>query len=188
MRIRRFVPLLIAVSTFTGAALAQQPAAGSIVPRIINLPVVNLVSSQTAEVNVVNLAPSVTAVSGALPPESSIASCTGAITFYTSAGNSIGSGTTFKIGTSQIFSASLPYSAIPNNDLVVSNTGRTPVRAVVTINWTVGTSPCTLASNIETYDTATGVTNVHVEGGQATFPFVELLPGNVYSNVYGRTH
>jgi hypothetical protein len=184
MHLRRFVLLLIAVSAWTGAALAQQPSASSVISRIVNLPLVNLVSSETAEVNVVNLAPSVMSVTpGALPAEGSLASCKGAITFYTSAGASIGSGTPFTIGTSQIFSASLPYSAIPQNDLVVSSTGRTPVRAVVTINWTVGTGPCSLASNIETYDTSTGVTNVHVEGGQAAFP--EILQT---LNPFGRVH
>jgi len=185
MHFRRFVLLLIAVSSWTGAALAQQPSASSTISRIVNLPVVNLVGSETAEVSVVNLAPSAVAVNGALPTEGSIASCTGAITFYTSAGTSIGSGTPFSIGTGQIFSASLPYSAIPQNDLVVSSTGRTPVRAVVTINWTASArAPCSLASNIETYDTSTGVTNVHVEGGQAAFP--EIL--QVTLNPFGGIH
>jgi hypothetical protein len=185
MHFRRILFSLIAVSAWTGAALAQQPAASSILSRIVNLPVVNLVSSETAEVNVVNLAPSAVAVNGALPTEGSLASCAGAITFYTSAGTSIGSGTPFTIGTGQIFSASLPYSAIPQNDLVLSSNGRTPVRAVVTINQTVGArTPCSLASNIETYDTSTGVTNVHVEGGQTAFPGIVALPGNGSSRIH----
>ena len=178
MHFRRYVLLLITVSAWTGAALAQQPAASSTLPRVVNLPVVNVVSSQTVEVNVVNLAPSVMAVTtGSVPTAGTTASCAGAITFYTSTG-SIGSGTPFTIGTGQIFSANLPYSAIPQVDLVVSATGRTPVRAVVTITETVGTRiPCALASNIETYDTSTGVTNVHIEGSPMVFPgIVQLLP------------
>ena len=62
MPFQRFVLLLIAVSPWTGAALAQQPSASSLISRIVNLPVVNLASSETAQVSVVNLAPSVMSV------------------------------------------------------------------------------------------------------------------------------
>ncbi len=177
--------LPIAVSLLTGAAFAQQPSASSIIPRIVNLPVVNVVSSQTVEVNVVNLAPSVMAApTSSGPSETTTASCKGAITFYTSSGP-IGSGTAFTIGSGEIFSANLPYSGIPQADLVVTATGRTPVRAVVTITETVGARiPCALASNIEIFDTSTGVTNIHVEGGQAAFAGFVQLP----ANVYGRAH
>jgi hypothetical protein len=185
MQFERYVFLLSTVSLWAGAAWAQQPSVSSIIPRVVNLPVVNVVSSQTVEVNVVNLAPSVMAVStGSVPTEGSTASCTGAITFYTSTG-SIGSGTPFTIGSGQIFSANLPYSAIPQTDLVITATGRTPVRAVVTITETVGARiPCALATNLETFDTSTGVTNIHIEGSPLAFPGFVQLP----ANVYGRTH
>ena len=179
MPFQRFVLLLIAVSPLTGAALAQQPSASSIISRIVNLPVVNLASSETAQVSVVNLAPSVMSVApgGSVPTEGTTASCTGAITFYNASGNIITSSASFTIGTGQISSASLPYSAISPNNVVNANGGRTPIRAVVTINWTVGTGdPCSLASSLETYDTSTGVTNVHIDGGPVSFPGVVLTP------------
>jgi hypothetical protein len=176
----RFALLLSAVSLWTGAAWAQ-PLPASIVPRIVNLPVVNLASSETAQVNVVNLAASFTAVTGAaLPTGGATASCTGTITFYTAAGTSLGSGTPFTIGTGQISSASLPYS-----QLVSPNGGRTPIRAVVTLTETAGSGvPCTLASNIEIYDTSSGVTNVHVEGGLAAFSGFIAVPNNMYGTIH----
>jgi len=161
----RLVLSVIAISLCACAALAQLPAT---LPRTVNLPVVGLASSETAQVNVVNLAPSVMAVTtgGSLPSEGSIASCKGGITFYDAAGTLINTpaATTFTIGTGQIFSAALAYSDIAAGDRPSGN-GRTAVRATVTLNGTdAGGAPCTLASNIETFDTAAGVTHVHVEG------------------------
>jgi hypothetical protein len=179
MHFRGFGLLFIAVSLWTGGAVAQQPSASSLIPRIVNLPVVNLASSETAQVNVVNLASSVMSVTtgGSVPAEGTTASCTGAITFYGPTGLIIGPSTSFTIGSGEISSASLPYSAISPNDVLKPNGGRTPIRAVVTITETVGNGvPCSLASNLETYDTSTGVTNVHIEGSPVAFSGVIFMP------------
>jgi len=160
----RFLSLLIASSLWTGAALAQNPV--SILTRTVNLPVVGLASSETAQVNVINLAVSVVPVvtEASLPPGGTIATCTGGITFYDANGNAITSAS-FTIGTGQIYSAPLPYSDIPSADRPTTGNGRTAVWATVAINGPNNPgSPCTLASNIETYDTASGVTHVHAEG------------------------
>jgi len=153
MHFRRFVPLLVAVFLWTGSALAQNPSTGSTVTRDLNLPVVGLAISETAQINVVNLAPA--SFSG------TAASCTGTITFYNASGSAIASPTSFTIGSGQISSASLPHSE-------TGATGRTSVRGVVALTRTVGAGvPCALASNIETYDTETGVTHVHAGGGSS---------------------
>jgi hypothetical protein len=164
MRLQRFVPLLMVLGLWTGAALAQNAALPATLSRTVNLPVVGLASSETAQVNVVNLAPSAQPVTGSTPTGGNSASCTGGITFYNASGNALSSSSSFTIGTGQIFSATLPYSEISTSS---SSAGaRTAIRAVVTITGTPGVlAPCSLAANIETFDTSTGVTHVHVEGG-----------------------
>jgi hypothetical protein len=171
----RLVLSLIAISLSAGAALAQ-PAIPDTVPSTVNLPVVGLASSETAQVNVVNLANSFQFTTGAFSSRSSTASCTGAISFYDASGSAIGAATPFTIGSGQIFSATVPYSAIIPADPPPSGNGRTTIRATVTINRTSGSNPpCTLASNIETYDTASGVTHVHVDGGGTFLGLAGLL-------------
>jgi hypothetical protein len=153
-------------------ALAQHPSALSTISRTVNLPVVGLASSETAQVNVINLASSFMAATGAVPSEGTTASCTGGITFYNASGNIIGSSASFTIGSGQIFSATLPYSEISTSS--TSASGRTSIRAVVAITGTnTAATPCSLASNVETFDTATGVTHVHAEG--STVSFASLL-------------
>jgi hypothetical protein len=174
MRIQKFVPSLMVVGLWTGAALAQNAALPASYSRTVNLPVVGLASSETAQVNVVNLAPSAEPVTGGtVPSGGNTASCTGGITFYDISGNALTSSPSFTIGTGQIFSATLPYSQIPASS--TSASGRTAIRAVVTITGTpsLSTAPCSLAANIETFDTSTGVTHVHVEGG--TLPLSGLV-------------
>jgi hypothetical protein len=173
MRFQNFVPLLMVVGLWTGAALAQNAALPISFSRTVNLPVVGLANSETAQVNVVNLAPSAQPVStGSTPSGGNTASCTGGITFYDISGNAITSSSSFTIGTGQIFSATLPYSQVPAAS--TSASGRTAIRAVVTFMGTASlTSVCSLASNIETFDTSTGVTHVHVEG--STLPLAGLV-------------
>ncbi len=93
MHFRGFALLLIAGSLLTGAVLAQHPSTSSIIPRVVNLPVVNVASSETAEVNVVNLISTVMSVTtgGSSPNEGITASCTGAVAFFGSTGLIIGS-------------------------------------------------------------------------------------------------
>ena len=47
---------------------------------------------------------------------------------------------------------------------------RTTIRAIVTTN-----SACSVTANIETFDTATGVTHIHVEGGVNDWHFSKLV-------------
>jgi hypothetical protein len=131
----------------------------------VNLPVVGLASSETAQVNVVNLASTFLFIIGDFS-SGTTAACTGAISFYDSSGNAIGSATSFTINSGQIFSATVPYSAIVPADRPPTGNGRTTIRATVALNRTTsGGIPCSPSSNIETFDTASGVTHVHVESG-----------------------
>ncbi len=170
----RFLPLLAVICLWTAGALAQ-PITPASIPRTVNLPVVGLASSETAQVNVVSLAPSFMSYIGANSSSGQTASCTGVIAFYDSSGTAIGSSTPFTIGSGEISSATVAYSAIVAGDKPPTGNGRTVVRAVVTINGANSSdAPCTLASNIETFDTMTGVTHIHVEGA-TTGIFPNLL-------------
>ena len=82
MRFQKFVPSLMLVGLLTGTALAQEAALPFSLSRTVNLPVVGLASSETAQVNVVNLAPSAQPVNngGTAPSGGNTASCTGSIT------------------------------------------------------------------------------------------------------------
>ena len=167
----RIVSLLMAISVWSGIALAQRAAQPVSSGRTVYLPVVTLASTETAQVNVVNLA-SGSSTSMGEPSGNSNPSCAGSIAFYNASGNALNvtSTTSFTITAGQIFSVTVPYSeTAPANS---TSTARTPVRAVVSLNQPGG-SPmaCSLAANVEVFDTATGVTHVHVEGNT---PFVGL--------------
>jgi hypothetical protein len=171
MRFQKFLPVLITVFLGTGVSLAQEPSS---LPRVVNLAVVGLASSETAQVNVVNLAPSVQSVTpGSVPAEGAKALCTGGITFYNSSGNIITSSPSFSITSGQIFSATLPYSeTLPAN----GTSARTAVWATVTIGGNNTGSACAPAANIETFDTASGVTHLHVEASTLAVPTLFRLP------------
>jgi len=149
---------LIAISMCACAALAQ-PALPTTSQRTVNLPVVGLASSETAQVNVAS--PGFTGVTNAPFPTP----CTGTITFYDGSGAAIGSPASFSITLAQVASASVPYSDVPGT----SGNSRTIVRARVTTN-----SGCSVTANIETFDAATGVTHVHIEGGSTLAIFSNL--------------
>jgi hypothetical protein len=138
---------LIAISLYTCAALAQ-PALPTFPPISVNIPVVGLASSETAQVNVAS--PGFTGITDAPLPTP----CTGTITFYNASGAAMGSPTSFSIDLAQVSSATLPYSDITGT----TGNARATIRARVTANG------CSVTANIETFDTATGVTHVHVEG------------------------
>ncbi len=151
--------LLIAISVYTCAALAQ-PLIPAFPPITVNLPVVGLASSETAQVNVAS--PGFTGINDAPFPTP----CTGTITFYNASGAAIGSSTSFSIDLAQVSSATLPYSDVTGT----SGTARTTIRARVTTN-----TACSVTANIETFDTASGVTHVHVEGSSTLGIFPNLL-------------
>ena len=156
----RILSFALVISLSVGAAFAQTTA----LPITLNLPVVGLASSETAQVNVVYLLQPATAV---LPANSTLTQpCTGTITFSNAAGSLIGNPVPFSINAWQIYSTTLPYSDVTGT----SGNARTVIRATVTAN-----APCTVNTNIETYDTASGVTHVHVEGpATGIFPNVRI--------------
>jgi hypothetical protein len=137
--------LIAAICLFAVTALAQTT---TIVTTDASTPVVGLAPSETVQINVVNTA--------AASASGVAASCVGTITFYGSTGSAIGTATSFTIGTGQISSASM----------VSGKTGRISVRGVVALTETLRSGvPCSLATNVETYDTSSGVTHLHVESG-----------------------
>jgi hypothetical protein len=125
-------------------------------------PPIGLAASETAQVNVVNTATQATG--GAAP------SCTGTITFYNASGAIIGAATSFAVGSGQIFSATLPYASTG------AAGSRTAFRAVIVLASVMAqfgiqsapSPPCALASSLETYDTATGVTHSLIAGSAPT--------------------
>lgn len=158
----RFFSLLLGFSLVSGVTMAQivNPVP---LPRVVNLPVVGLASSETAQVNVVNLTPVPSITTAPIPMES----CAGSISFYDAGGNLITTSTpaAFTIGAGQIFSVTVPYSAIEPADRPTTGNGRAAIRAVVSFpNNSDVSGACLIATNLETFDTATGVTHVHVEG------------------------
>ena len=150
---------LIAISMFACAAFAQ-PALPTFPPVTVNLPVVGLASSETAQVNVAS--PGFTGITDAPFPTP----CTGTITFYSASGAAIGSPASFSITLAQVSSATLPYSDVTGT----TGNARTIIRARVTTN-----AACSVTANIETFDTTTGVTHVHVEGATTFAGLAGLL-------------
>jgi hypothetical protein len=118
------------------------------------LPPAGIASTETIQVNVVNNA---TAPASAPAP-----SCAGTIAFYNPSGSIIGTAAPFTIGDGEIFSATLPYAS----------TGASASRAVVQVKITLSgnatsdsSSPrCIMASSLEIFDTASGVTHAFVSG------------------------
>jgi hypothetical protein len=150
----RILPFFVGFCASGAAVFAQLPATSP-----LNLPVVGLASSETVQVNVVDLLqPSL----DILPLTSTPAACSGTIVFYNAAGSAIGNPASFSLNAGQISWAALRYSDVSGG----SGNARSVVRATVTT-----TAPCSLNTNIETYDTTTGVTHVHVEG-----PSIRLFP------------
>jgi hypothetical protein len=153
---RYLLPFLAAAALTAGAATAQTTGTGTTttVTRSMTFVPIGLASSETAQVNLVNLASN--------PSSGTAASCTGSVSFLSAAGTAVGSATSFTITSGKTFSATLPYAS-------TAASGRTVVRAVVTQTFTTGSSaaPCQLASSLETYDTATGVTHGFVTGPES---------------------
>jgi hypothetical protein len=146
----RCVTILVAlVCLFAATAPAQTT---TVVTADMSTPVVGLATTETVQINVVNLA--------AASASGTAASCVGTVTFYNSSGSAAGGPTSFSIGTGQISSASLPFGKFS------TGTARISVRGVVALTETLRSGvPCSLATNIETYDTTSGVTHLHVESG-----------------------
>jgi hypothetical protein len=152
------------------AAFGQTPATARIYTTSSILPPVGLAVTETAQVNVVNTA--------ATSSDGTAASCTGSIAFYNAGGSIIGTATSFAVGTGQIFSVRLPYASAG------ASGSRTVVRVEIASAATIagfGVPPCALASSLETYDSATGVTHAFVSGVPAQNPINVIRTGTFAS-------
>jgi hypothetical protein len=119
------------------------------------LPPMGLASSETAQVNIVN---------NALPvPGVTAPSCAGSVAFYNESGSVIGSASNFTVGSGQIFSVTLPFSSAgASGSRTIVRVQITP--APVTVAGLEPPPSCVLASSLETYDTASGVTHAFAAG------------------------
>lgn len=119
---------------------------------------IGLATTETVQVNVVNTA--------ANSSTGTAASCTGSISFYNSAGNVIGTSSSFTVTAGQISSVPLAFGK------ATTGTTRVVVRPVVSLTTTNATPriPCSLETSLETYDTTTGVTHVFLAGPGAGAP------------------
>ena len=145
--------LLVAASGFAQSTTASTHT------RTSDLSPVGLAVGETVQVNVANLAANSTS--------GTAASCAGSVSFYNASGAIIGAATTFTLTTGQISTVRLPYASAG------ASGSRTVVRPVVTLTTTLPSPPpCSLQFSLETFDTATGVTHVHTDGGVLQGGFV----------------
>jgi hypothetical protein len=143
----------ITVSAFGQPPILTSPYATP----LFQLPPIGLAGSETAQVNLINTATTATPSTGAVEP-----SCTGTITFYNASGSIIGSATSFTAGSGQIVSVSLPYASTgASGSRIVIRVG---IVLLATATGPQPPPPCALASSLETYDTATGVTHLFASG------------------------
>jgi hypothetical protein len=153
-------PFSAGVLFITVSAFGQPPIpAVFYTAPLSQVPPIGLAAGETAQVNVVNNA----TPSDARP--STAPSCTGTIAFYNTSGSMIGSATSFTVGSGQIFSVALPYASTG------ASGSRTTLRVAITNTLVLigpqvsaAPPPCALASSLETYDSATGVTHAFVSG------------------------
>jgi hypothetical protein len=145
MLIRRTVLTFVAYAIWTaGAALAQTTT--SSFTRTLNFLPVGLAGTETIQVNVVNLA--------ANSSSGTAASCTGAITFLGANGTALAGATNFTVTSGQIFSAPMLGSG-----------ARKTVSAQISLTVpATAAPPCQLGATLETFDTTTGATHVHING------------------------
>ena len=150
MYFRRYINGLLISAFLAAGAIAQTTTTSGTVTRQTTTPPIGLGSPETAQINVVNTA---TTVSGG-----TAASCTGSISFLNASGTTIGSATTFTVGSGQISSVTLPFSKAG------ASSTRTEIRGVVSLTVTTGSgaAPCALATSLETYDSSTGATHVYL--------------------------
>jgi hypothetical protein len=111
---------------------------------------VGLASTETLQINLLNAA--------AASSTGTAASCTGSVSFASATGTAIGTATTFTIASGQIFSVNLPFASSGST----GNRGR----IVATVQSTSSGAPCGLVTVLETFDTASGVTHIHLGGSE----------------------
>jgi hypothetical protein len=160
MSIRNLRLLFAFAAAITGSAFAQTTTTHT---TDFTFPLVGLGSTETLGVNLINMA--------AKSQGGTAASCGGSVTFINAAGTTIGTPTTFTLATDAVTSVTLPFSSAGISGI------RGLVRTVVATTTTNGV-PCSLASTLNTFDTATGVTHVFLVGSApvAAQPFT--IPGH----------
>lgn len=139
--------------------------------RTYTFPPVGLASSETAQVNIVSTATALIGSTGSTTP----ASCSGTITFTDAGGKTIGSPANFTTTGSQISSTQLTFS-----QLGASGTrGEFQASIALTSSATPSTrSFCSFNYSLETFDTTTGATHVHL-GSSASALGAVLIPGTL---------
>ena len=109
---------------------------------------VGLGSTETLQINLLN--------SASASSSGTAASCTGSVSFLNASGAAIGSAKTYAVAGGQVVSFSLPFSS-------AGATARTEI--VVSITPTSSSAPCALSTTLETFDTGSGATHIHIGGG-----------------------
>jgi hypothetical protein len=164
---RTFISLLLLASFGCLCAFAQAAPVMGIITRDFVFPPVGLGSTETMQVDLVNIAPAPATATATAPL------CTGTVTFANASGATIGTAAPFKVGSGQIQSITLPFSA---SNIVGS---RGAILASVQQTTTVPSpAPCSLLFSLATFD-STGVTHVFLGNTSTTTPPVvhpEPLP------------
>ena len=150
MFLRRSALVFLASTAWLAVSASAQNATTTFT-RDFNFPPVGIGSTETIQINVLNNANA--------SSSGTAASCTGTITFKNASGTVIGAATAFTVTSGDVFSVGLPFS----------KAGATGTRAEIvgSVQLTLSTSsstPCALASSLETFDTSSGVTHVFLAG------------------------
>ncbi len=157
---RSFLTALTLGGLFAAGAMAQTttptPTTGT---RTTTFGLTGLGSTETAQINVVNVATASTTAS---------ASCSVSLSFLNAAGTTIGSASTFTLTSGQIASLALPFAKSGGAG------AHTVVRGEVALTTTTGV-PCQIESDLEVYDTTTGVN--HTVSGGGTIGPIAVGPG-----------
>jgi hypothetical protein len=121
--------------------------------------------SEGIEVNLINLASN--------PSNGTAASCTGSVSFTTVSGGTVTAG-----GGDFTLAANQATSILPTlGNNVVNQSNRVLIHAVVESTITAGV-PCSLASTLTSFDSATGVTHVLLVGSGPTSILPITIPGH----------
>jgi len=112
---------------------------------------IGVAPSETAQITLINTASNTN--------NGTAASCTGSVSFQTVPNG----GTGAAIGTATNFTLASNASSLVR--LAGSGTARQEIRAVVTLT-TTSNVPCSLNATVETYDTGSGATHVHLDTTQ----------------------
>lgn len=151
MHFRKNILRAIWMISAAAVACAQDPTSGSSTHTLsFSFGPVGLAATETMQANLLNTA--------SASSSGTAASCTGTVTFTNAAGTAIGTATSFTVTGGVIDTVSLPFA----------KSGETGTRTeiVASVQPTSSSAPCGLVFSLETYDTSSGVTHVHIDGAQ----------------------